>query len=317
MSAKRPRRKPQGGAGPGDGAPVDAAAPREAPAVGGGGVAPGLHLVATPIGNAGDVTLRALEVLAGAEVIAAEDTRSARRLMEMHGIALGGRRLVPYHDRNGETARPALLAALREGRSVALVSDAGTPLIADPGFKLVRAAAGEGLPVTALPGPSAVLAALCLAGLPTDRFLFAGFPPPRRAARRAMLAELRGLRATLVFLESPRRTAETLADMAAVLGADRAAALCRELTKRFEEVRRGSLAALAEAAGAEPPRGEVVLVVGPPEAAAEDDDALDAALHAALARLSPKAAVAEVAAATGRPRREVYARALALGERGD
>ena len=312
MSAKRPGRKPQGGTGPGDGARDDAAAPRP-----GGGVDPGLHLVATPIGNAGDVTLRALEVLAGAEVIAAEDTRSARRLMEMHGIALGGRRLVPYHDRNGETARPALLAALREGRSVALVSDAGTPLIADPGFKLVRAAAEAGLPVTALPGPSAVLAALCLSGLPTDRFLFAGFPPPRQAARRAMLAELRGLRATLVFLESPRRTAETLADMATVLGAGRAAALCRDLTKRFEEVRRGALGALAEAAAAEPPRGEVVLVVGPPEAEADDDDALDAALHAALARLSPKAAVAEVAAATGRPRREVYARALALGDRGD
>lgn len=276
----------------------------------------GLHLVATPIGNAGDITLRGLDALARADLLAAEDTRSLRRLMGMHGVPLAGRRIVAYHDRNGETARPEILARLREGASVALVSDAGTPMIADPGFKLVRAAAAEGLPVTAAPGASSVLAALCLSGLPTDRFLFAGFLPPKSAARRAALAEIAGLRATLVFLESPRRSAAALADMAAVLGADREAALCRELTKRFEQIRRAPLAELAETLAAEdPPRGEVVLVIGPPpEGPATDAETLDAALTDALSRLSLKDAVREAQAATGLPRKMVYARALALSE---
>ncbi len=278
---------------------------------------PGLHLVATPIGNAADITLRALDTLRRADALAAEDTRTLRRLMDIHGIPLGGRPLLSYHDRNGESARPGLLALLREGRSLALASDAGTPLIADPGYKLVRAAAAEDLPVTALPGPSAALAALCLSGLPTDRFLFAGFLPPKSSARRSALIELAGLRATLVFLESPRRAAAALMDMAQTLGGTREAALCRELTKRFEEVRRGPLQDLAEALAEEDaPRGEVVLVIGPPgeaEGPAEAD--LDAMLAEALARSSVKDAVREVQEATGLPRRDVYARALVLGER--
>lgn len=284
-----------------------------------GPIPAGLHLVATPIGNAADVTLRALDTLARADLLAAEDTRSLRRLMGMHGVPLAGRRIVAYHDRNGEAARPEILARLREGASVALVSDAGTPMIADPGFKLVRAAAAEGLPVTAAPGASSVLTALCLSGLPTDRFLFAGFLPPKSAARRVALAEIAGIRATLVFLESPRRAAAALADMASVLGSGREAALCRELTKRFEQVRRAPLADLAAALAEEdPPRGEVVLVIGPPpDGPAADAGALDAALVDALSRLSLKDAVREAQAATGLPRKEVYARALSLSVTSD
>lgn len=290
----------------------------EMPEAPGARLAPGLHLVATPIGNAADITLRALDVLRRADVLAAEDTRTLRRLMEIHGVPLRGRPLLAYHDRNGAAARPAILARLEAGESVALVSDAGTPLIADPGFKLVREAAAGDLPVTTAPGPSSVLAALSLAGLPTDRFLFAGFLPPRSAARRAELAELAAVPATLVFLESPRRTADALADMAATLGPDREAALCRELTKRFEEVRRAPLGELAATLAGEPdPRGEVVLVIGPPTGRARPAEAdLDALLDAALARVSLKDAVREVQEATGLPRREVYARALKRGEQG-
>ncbi|MEM1313035.1 MAG: 16S rRNA (cytidine(1402)-2'-O)-methyltransferase [Pseudomonadota bacterium] len=271
-----------------------------------------MHLVSTPLGHARDVTLRALDVLAGADVIAAEDTRTARRLMELHGVPLRGRRLVAYHDRNGPQARPGLLRALSEGASVALVSEAGTPLVSDPGWKLAREALDAGLPVTAAPGVSAAVTALTLSGLPADRFLFLGFLPPRRAAKRAELDAVAGVRATLICYESPRRAAETLADMAATLGVDRPAALARELTKRFEEVRRGTLGELAEAAAAEPPRGEVVLLAGPASPPPADDDAVDALLREALAEDGVRDAAARVAEATGRPRREVYARALAL-----
>ena len=200
----------------------------------------GLYLVATPIGNARDITLRALDVLAGADVLAAEDTRQTRKLLEIHGIKRSGP-VVPYHDHNGPAQRPRLLAAMAEGRSVALVSDAGTPLVADPGYRLAVEAAAAGHAVTAVPGASALLAALAVAALPTDRFLFAGFLPPRQAARRRALAELAAVPATLVFYKSPRRLAASLADMAAVLGAERAAAVCRELTKRFEEATRAPL----------------------------------------------------------------------------
>lgn len=283
---------------------------------GGGSLAPGLYLVATPIGAARDITLRALDILAAAEVLAAEDTRRARKLLDIHGVRLGGRRILPYHDHNGAAQRPRLLAALAEGRSVALVSDAGTPLVADPGYRLVVEAVAAGHPVIAAPGASAVLAALSVAGLPTDRFLFAGFPPPRAAARRRALAELAAVPATLVFYESPHRLAEALAGMAEVFG-DRPAAVCRELTKRFEETRRGTLAALAAAyADAPEPKGEIVVVVGPPAPAVVTEDALDEALGAALARLTVKDAAAEVAEALDLPRRRVYARALELsGER--
>ena len=281
-----------------------------------GTLAPGLYLVATPIGNARDITLRALDVLAAADVLAAEDTRTARRLLEIHGVRRDLRRLVAYHDHNGALVRPRLLAALAEGRSVALVSDAGTPLVADPGFRLAAEARAAGHAVTAVPGASALLAALSVAGLPTDRFLFAGFLPPKRAARRRALAGLAAVPATLVFYESPRRMAECLADMAEVLGAEREAAVCRELTKRFEEARRGGLGALAAAYAGEPdPRGEVVLLAGPPVAAAPTGAELDDALEAALDGQSVRDAAAEAAAALGLPRREVYARALALGRR--
>lgn len=276
--------------------------------------APGLHIVATPIGNLGDITLRALETLAGADLIACEDTRVTRKLLDRYGIST---HLTPYHDHNAAQARPRLLQRLGEGAAIALVSDAGTPLISDPGFKLVRAARDAGYPVTALPGPSSVLAALALAGLPTDQFLFGGFLPPKQAARRARIDELARIPATLVLFETGPRLEATLADLAAGLG-PREAALCRELTKLHEEVRRGDLAALAQDSSAGETRGEFVLVIGPPQAAEQPggDDAA-ALLREALLRLSLKDAVAEVAAATGLPRREVYQQALALAKDGD
>jgi 16S rRNA (cytidine1402-2'-O)-methyltransferase len=277
---------------------------------------PGLYLVATPIGNAADITLRALDVLARADVIAAEDTRETRKLMDMHGLALAGRPMVSYHDRNGAARRPQILAWLREGKSVAYCSDAGTPLVADPGYRLAEAALAEGLGLTAVPGASAALTALSLAGLPTDRFLFAGFLPPKRGARQKALAELATVPATLIFFESPRRLADMLADMAETLGGARPAAVARELTKKFEEVRRGTLAELsAQYASEDAPRGEVVVLTGPPDpAAAQADNAasLDEELTRALTTLSVKDAAREVATRLGLPRRDVYARALEL-----
>jgi 16S rRNA (cytidine1402-2'-O)-methyltransferase len=272
----------------------------------------GLYLVATPIGNLRDVTLRALEILAGCDLIACEDTRVSRKLTDHFGISTP---LTPYHDHNADTARPKILQRLAAGGSVALVSDAGTPLISDPGYKLVRAAREAGHAVTAAPGASAVLTALGVAGLPTDRFFFEGFLPAREAARRARIAELVRVPGTLVLYESGPRLAAALADLAEGLGA-RAAAVCRELTKLHEEVRRGTLTALAEAyaAGAET-RGEIVIVIAPPADDAQPSAAeIDGLLHAALARVSLKDAVAEVAAATGAPRRAVYARALELAK---
>ena len=276
-----------------------------------GKVEAALHLVAVPIGAARDITLRALDLLAGADVLAAEDTRSLRRLMEIHGIALGDRPLIAYHDHNGAAARPKLLALLRDGKSVAYASEAGTPLVADPGFQLGVAARAEGLAVRAAPGASAVLAALCVAGLPTDRFLFAGFLPPKSGARKAALQELAAVPATLVLYESPKRLAAMLRDAAEVLGA-REAAICRELTKRFEEVRRGPLDALAVAYGDEAPRGEIVVVIDRPAARDADPDILRDALRAAMAEGSVKDAAQEISDAFGVPRRQVYEMALAL-----
>ena len=279
-----------------------------------GRIAPGLHFLATPIGAARDITLRALDLLAGADVLAAEDTRTLRHLMEIHGVAVNGRPILPYHDHNGAEMRPKILQILAEGKSVAYASEAGTPLVADPGFQLGRAAIEAGHAVLAAPGPSALLCALTIAGLPTDRFLFAGFLPPKSAARRSTLQELASIPATLVFYESPNRVAATLAEMAETLGADRPAALCRELTKRFEEVRRGSLAELVASVEASEPKGEIVLVVGrgqPREIRPED---IETALRNALITLSRKDAAATVAMAFGLPRREVYQMALALGE---
>jgi 16S rRNA (cytidine1402-2'-O)-methyltransferase len=273
-------------------------------------VPPGLHFVATPIGTARDITLRALDTLAGADVIAAEDTRTARKLMELHGIALGARPLVAYHDHNGPAVRPRLLAALAEGRSVAYVSEAGTPLVADPGFALARAAIAAGHPVHSVPGPSAVLAALTVSGLPTDRFLFAGFPPTKAGERRRFLAELAPVPATLVLFEAPGRAAATLDACRDVLGS-REAALCRELTKRFEDVRRGTLDDLAASAAADPPRGEVVLVIDRDRAAPDAAD-MEAQLAVALRTMSVKDAAAQVADALSLPRRQVYQAALAM-----
>jgi 16S rRNA (cytidine1402-2'-O)-methyltransferase len=275
-------------------------------------VTSGLHLVATPIGNLGDVTLRALEVLAGVDLIACEDTRITRRLTEHYGITA---ELTPYHEHNAATARPKLLQRLAEGASVALVSDAGTPLISDPGFKLVRETCAAGFAVTALPGPSSVLTALSLAALPTDRFFFEGFLPAKQTARRARLTELARIDATLVLFESGHRVQDTIADLAEIMGA-REAAICRELTKLHEEVRRAPLAELAQQADRLETRGEFVLVIGPPAADAQtmSEAALDDLLRTTLEHHSVKDAVAHAVELSGRPRREIYARALELAK---
>ncbi len=274
--------------------------------------APGLHVVATPIGNLGDITLRALETLAGVDLIACEDTRVTRKLLERFDI---GTRLTPYHEHNAAEARPAIMRRLAGGEAVALVSDAGTPLISDPGFKLVREVAAAGLAVHTLPGPSSVLAALTLAALPTDRFFFEGFLPAREVARRTRIGELSRLDATLVLLEAGSRVGDTLRDLAQGLG-PRDAAVCRELTKLHEEVRRDTLTALAAVADGLETRGEFVLVIGPPARGADimPQAALDALLRARLKQDSVKDAVAHAVEASGRPRREVYARALELAK---
>ncbi len=272
----------------------------------------GLYLVSTPIGAARDITLRALDILAAADVLAAEDTRTLRHLMEIHGVKLGGRPMIAYHDHNGAEARPRILKALAEGKSVAYASEAGTPLVADPGYQLARAVIDAGLPVTAAPGPSAAIMALSLSGLPSDRFLFAGFPPAQAGARARWLDEIGRVPATLILYESPKRIHRLLGELCASWGDERPAALCRELTKRFEEVRRGSLGALRDDLADTALKGEIALVVGRPvavEAAVED---VDAALRAALGRLHVKQAAAEVAEALGLARRDVYQRALAL-----
>ncbi len=273
---------------------------------------PGLYLVATPIGNLGDITLRALDVLKRADLVACEDTRVTGKLLAHYGIRA---RLVRYDDHSGEAERAALIDRLRAGAGVALVSDAGTPLVSDPGYKLLRAAAAEGVAIVPVPGASAALAALQVSALPPDRFLFAGFLPPKSAARKKAIAELAGVPATLVFYETGPRLAASLADLEAVLG-PRPAAVARELTKLFEEVRRGTLAALAaEYRDAPPPKGEIAIVVGPPAAEAASGADIDALLLRALAVMSVRDAAASVAEASGRPRKEVYRRALQLAER--
>jgi 16S rRNA (cytidine1402-2'-O)-methyltransferase len=281
----------------------------DAPRLGGG-----LYLVATPIGNLRDITLRALEILAGADLIACEDTRVTRKLLDHYGLSTP---VMPYHDHNAETARPKILSRIAAGGAVALVSDAGTPLISDPGYKLAREAALAGHMVTAAPGASAALMALTLSGLPTDRFFFEGFLPPKAEKRRARIAALARIPATLVLFESGPRLAATLADLADGLG-DREAVVARELTKLHEEIRRGTLHSLAaDYAGGAETRGEIALVVAPPIEAAADAADVDTLLRAALTRVSLKDAVAEVAAATGEARRAVYGRALELAKEHD
>jgi 16S rRNA (cytidine1402-2'-O)-methyltransferase len=273
---------------------------------------PGLHLVATPIGNLGDITLRALETLAGVDLIACEDTRITRRLTERYAISA---QLTPYHEHNAATTRPKILDRLAQGASVALVSDAGTPLISDPGFKLVREACAGGHAVIAVPGPSSVLTALAVAALPTDRFFFEGFLPAKENARRARLTELSKIDATLVVFESGNRVQDTLGDLADIMGG-RDAAICRELTKLHEEIKRAPLSELARAADALETRGEFVLVIGPPAADAKimAEGDLDDLLRSSLQCDSVKDAVAHAVELSGRPRREVYARALELAK---
>lgn len=273
--------------------------------------APGLHLVATPIGNLGDLSPRAIEVLKGVDAIACEDTRVTGNLARLFGIATP---LVSYHEHNAERMRPKLIARLKAGERIALVSDAGTPLVSDPGYKLVREAAGEGIAVIAVPGPSAALAALIVSGLPPDRFFFQGFLPAKAGARRETLAELAAIPATLIVYEAARRLPDTLAEMAEALG-ERGAAVGRELTKLHEEVQRGTLGALARHYGEHPARGEAVIVVAPPSARempAADPRAIDARLAELIGQVGVKEAASAAAREFGVSRREAYARALRL-----
>jgi 16S rRNA (cytidine1402-2'-O)-methyltransferase len=273
---------------------------------------PGLYLVATPIGNLGDITLRALETLAGADMIACEDTRITRRLTERYAIAAP---LKPYHEHNAAVARPKILEKLAQGASIALVSDAGTPLISDPGFKLVREACAAGHQVIAVPGASSVLSALSVAALPTDRFFFEGFLPARQTARSARLTELSRIEASLVLFESGSRVQNTLSDLADIMGL-RDAAICREMTKMHEDIKRAPIVELARSADRLETRGEFVLVIGPPAPGAQTmtNDALDEMLRTSLQRDSVKDAVAHAVELSGRPRREIYARALELAK---
>lgn len=274
---------------------------------------PGLYVVATPIGNLGDISMRALATLAACDIILAEDTRVTRNLLQHYGIRTPMR---AYHEHNARDAEERLISQLKAGERLSLVSDAGTPLVSDPGQGLVSAAIRAGIPVIPIPGASATLTALVAAGLPAERFFFEGFLPPKAGERRRRIREIEAVPATLVFYEAPHRAAESLADLAEVLG-DRPAVLARELTKKFETFRRGTLPSLAAALAAEPqPKGEIVLLVAPPQARTELTDAdIDAALALALESHSPRDAAQIVAAELGLPKRRVYARALQREER--
>lgn len=282
-------------------------------------IAPGLHLLSTPIGAARDITLRGLDALAAADALAAEDTRTLRKLMEIHGVSVRDRPLFAYHEHNASVSGPKILARLAAGESVVYASDAGTPLIADPGFRLARAARDAGAAVWSLPGPSAALAALVVSGLPTDAFAFIGFAPPKSGARRRLFESWAAAPGTLVIYETGRRLADCLGDLRAVLG-DREAAIARELTKKFEEVRRGALSTLCEEVAAQPPpKGEIVLLVGRAAEAAEADvEAVDALLIDAMRDASPRDAARTVAERLGVSRKMVYDRAVRIkSERDD
>lgn len=275
-------------------------------------LAPGIYFVGVPIGTARDITLRALDVLASADVLAAEDTRSMRRLMDIHGVPLEGRRVMALHDHSGEGPQSKLLAAVKDGKSVAYASEAGMPLIADPGFELSRAAAQAGVMQTCAPGPSAVLTALALGGLPTDAFFFAGFLPNAKAARIGALEKLRDVAGTLVFYESPKRVGAMLRDAALALGGERQAAMCRELTKKFEEIKRGTLEELAAAYEGVSVKGEVVVLIDRRRLESVSESDLETDLSAALGTLSMRDAVDLVAKAHDLPRRQVYQAALRM-----
>ena len=267
--------------------------------------------MATPIGAARDITLRALDILASADVLVAEDTRTLRHLMQIHGVALGDRHVIAYHEHSPPGVRDKLVAQMAGGASIAYASEAGTPLVADPGYQLARASIDAGINVLTAPGPSAILAALTVAGLPSDRFMFAGFAPTAKSARRSWIADLAEIQATLIMYESPKRVAALLTDLANIMGADRRGVVCRELTKRFEETRRGTLGELATSLAEHPVKGEIVVLIdrAAPKQASEQD--VEAALAEALTRLSVKDAAAEVAAALNLPKRQVYQMALA------
>jgi len=275
-------------------------------------LAPGLYLIATPIGTARDITLRTLDILASADVIAAEDTRSLRKLLDIHGISLADRPLVAYHDHNGDRVRPRLIQALEDGKSVVYASEAGTPMVADPGYDLARAAVAEGHKLISAPGPSAAITALTLAGLPTDHFFFAGFLPNASGRRKTALQEVAQVPGTLIFYESPKRIAAMLRDAALVLGGDRRAAVCRELTKKFEEVLRGTLDDLATICADRTLKGEIVVVIDRAGLPNVDEADLDSALRDALQGLSVRDAADKVSTELGLKRRQVYQRALEL-----
>ena len=273
-------------------------------------IPPGLHFVSTPIGAARDITLRALDVLAGADVLVAEDTRTLRHLMEIHGIPLAGRPLIAYHDHSGEGQMQRLLSLLAEGKSLAYASEAGTPLISDPGFELARAVAAAGLPMTAAPGPCAAICALTLSGLPSDRFFFAGFPPAAQGARLSFLEELAGVQATLILYESPKRLGALLAAMATTLGETRQTVVCRELTKRFEEVLRGSLGTLVAEVENREIKGEIVVLVDRAAPAMATEASIAEAVDAALQSMSVKDAATFVSQTLGVSRKIAYKIAL-------
>ena len=272
----------------------------------------GLYLVATPIGSARDITLRALDILASADVIAAEDTRTARKLMDIHGVPLGGRQVIAFHDHSTDRNVAGLVGLVRDGASLAYVSEAGTPLIADPGYELATAMIAADLPVTTAPGASAVLAALSVSGLGTDRFAFVGFLPSAAAARASAVADLRDLPMTLVLYESPKRVHDLLADLRDAFGEDRQAVVCRELTKKFEDVTRGPLGDLAAQFDGQRVKGEVVVLVAKSTGTTVSETDVTAALTEALASMRVKDAATAVAGATGLPRREIYQLALKM-----
>ena len=273
-------------------------------------IVPGLHFIATPIGAARDITLRALDILAGANVLAAEDTRTLRHLMEIHGVSLGDRPLFAYHEHNDDAMRPRLMQALAAGKSVAYASEAGTPLVSDPGYQLSRAAIDAGYPVLAAPGASAVLCALAVSGLPSDRFLFAGFPPATKSARATFLKDLAGIKATVILYESPKRINQLLEDLSQYLGEGRYCAVCRELTKRFEEVSRGTLGELAAAFSGRVVKGEIVVLIDRAGDVQADAELVEAALTKALTTMTVKDAALAVSEAFGLPRRDIYQLAL-------
>ncbi len=275
-------------------------------------LATGLYLIATPIGTARDITLRALDILTAADVLVAEDTRSLRKLMEIHGIPLRDRIVLAYHDHNGDKMRPRLLQALEQEKSVVYASEAGTPMVADPGFDLARAVVAEGYTLVSAPGPSAVITALTLAGLPTDRFFFGGFLPTASGKRKTALSELAPVPGTLVFYESPKRVAAMLGDAAQTLGATRRAVVCRELTKKFEEVLRGTLEELAQICADRTLKGEVVVLIDRGAKAVVNESDIDRSLREALQNTSVRDAADQVSAQFSLPRRQVYQRALAL-----